>query len=135
MITRGKLAKLVGCNLETIRYYEQIGLLPSPVRGDNGYRLYNDEHVRRLQFIQRAKQLGFSGDAIKNLMKITNDTASFTRAEVKSLTETHIADISRKIKDLQRLQTTLVSLSSDCDGANESAEHCPIINSIYDSTA
>jgi MerR family transcriptional regulator, mercuric resistance operon regulatory protein len=132
ILTRGKLAKQVNCNIETIRYYEKVGMLPTPTRGENGYRQYGNEHLKRLQFILRAKELGFSGDSIKNLMKITNNTSDFTRAQVKNLTEEHISDITQKIKDLQNLKKTLISLSNNCDGSNESAEHCPIINSIYD---
>ncbi|NKB77004.1 MAG: MerR family transcriptional regulator [Gammaproteobacteria bacterium] len=134
MLTRGKLAKKVGCNIETIRYYEKIGLLPIPNRGVNGYRQYDEEHLKRLRFILRAKELGFSGDAIKNLMKITNNIDDFTKAEVKNLTEAHISDISRRIDDLRKLKKTLISFSNHCDGSNESAEHCPIINSIYNSS-
>ena len=59
MLTRGKLATQTGCNIETIRYYEAIGLIPAPARTPSGYRNYDDEHVRRLNFIQHAKSLGF----------------------------------------------------------------------------
>ena len=134
MLTRGKLAEKVGCNIETIRYYEKIGILPEPRRGENGYRQYGSEHLKRLQFIQRAKELGFNGEAIRNLMKITNNISQYTRAEVKQLTETHISDISQKIKDLKKLKKTLVSVSEHCDGSEESAESCPIIHSIYGDT-
>ena len=131
MMTRGKLASEVGCNIETIRYYEKTGMLPEPARSANGYRQYSEEHLQRLRFIQRAKELGFSGDSIKNLMRITNNIADYTKAEVKELTDAHISDISNKIKDLQNLKKILVSLSDNCDGSQESAEQCPIINSIY----
>ncbi len=84
-----------------------------------------------MHFIQRAKELGFTGDTIRALMKITNNIGSATRAEVKNLTEEHIADITQKIKDLQALKKTLSEISEHCDGSDESAENCPIIHSIY----
>ncbi len=132
MLTRGKLAKHVGCNIETIRYYEKVGMLSEPDRGANGYRQYEELHIKQLQFIQRAKGLGFSSGSIKTLMEITHNIEARTRAEVKTLTDAHILEISQKIKDLQKLEKTLISLTDQCDGANKSAKHCPIINSMYE---
>ena len=132
MLTRGKLAAQTGCNIETIRYYEKTGLLPQPGRSAAGYRSYDDEHRRRLMFIQRARALGFANDQIRELLDLSNPGEGHTRAEVKSLTEAHIESISRKISDLQRIKRRLNQVASYCDGSGKGAETCPIIESLFD---
>ena len=132
MLTRGKLAKETGCNIETVRYYEKINLLPEPPRSASGYRLYDENHLRILRFIQRAKALGFSTDRIRELLQLSDVKGHHTRSEVKSLTEDHIREVSEKIKDLQKLKKRLVQVSSHCDGSNKSAESCPIMISLFD---
>ena len=132
--TRGKIAKLTGCSPETIRYYERIGLLSSPIRGDNGYRLYSQDDVSRLHFIQRAKLLGFSNDDIRELLSISDGPETHTRAEVKRLTENHIALIQGRIAELNRIKVTLQQIAEQCDGANEGPNHCPILRSLFDET-
>ena len=132
--TRGKIAKLTGCSPETIRYYERIGLLPEPLRSDNGYRRYTQDHVSRLHFIQRAKQLGFSNDDIRELLSISDGPDTRTRAEVKDLTENHIALIQHRIDELGRMEKTLRQIAEQCDGANEGPDHCPILRSLFDET-
>ena len=132
MLTRGKLATATGCNIETIRYYENIGLLPQPDRTAAGYRRYDEEHLRRLRFIQRAKALGFSSAQIHSLLELTDSDGHHTRADVKSLTEAHIDEISARIRDLQKIKRRLSQISSFCDGSDESAQTCPIIESLFD---
>ena len=132
MLTRGKLAAQTGCNIETIRYYENTGLLPAPSRTPAGYRSYDEDHLRRLKFIQRARALGFANDQIRELLDLSNPGEGHTRAEVKSLTEAHIDAISRKISDLQRIRRRLSQVSSYCDGSGKGAETCPIIESLFD---
>jgi MerR family mercuric resistance operon transcriptional regulator len=132
MLTRGKLATQTGCNIETIRYYETIGLLPVPARTASGYRAYSDEHLRRLNFIQRARLLGFSSEQTRGLLDLTEAEGNKTRADVKSLTEAHIDEISQKIKDLQKIKKRLRQISSFCDGSEKSASTCPILESLFD---
>jgi MerR family mercuric resistance operon transcriptional regulator len=132
MLTRGKLAAQTGCNIETIRYYETIGLIPVPARTASGYRCYEDEHVRRLHFIQRAKALGFSSDKIHGLLHLTDPGEVHTRAEVKSLTQEHIDEIAVRIRDLQKIKRRLNQISSFCDGSDKSAQTCPILESLFD---
>ena len=132
MLTRGKLATRTGCNIETIRYYETIGLLPAPARSASGYRTYSDEHLRRLQFIQRARALGFSREQIRGLLDLTEAGGTKTRADVKSLTQAHIDEISLKIKDLQKIKKRLSQISSFCDGSSASASTCPILESLFE---
>lgn len=132
MLTRGKLATRTGCNIETIRYYETIGLIPAPARTASGYRSYDNEHVRRLNFIQRAKSLGFSSDKIQGLLELTDPAQTHTRADVKSLTEAHIDEIAVRIRDLQKIKRRLRQISSFCDGSTKSAQTCPILESLFD---
>ncbi len=132
ILTRGKLATETGCNIETIRYYEAIGLIPAPARTASGYRSYSDEHLRRLNFIQRARALGFSSEQIQGLLELTDPGGNYTRADVKSLTESHIAAIAAKIRDLQKIKKRLSQISSFCDGSEQSAETCPILESLFD---
>ena len=132
MLTRGKLAELTGCNIETIRYYENVGLLPAPGRSASGYRNYDDEHVRILNFIQRARGLGFSRGQIHGLLELSTDGQGHTRADVKALTELHIEEVTRKIRDLQRMKRRLTQISSYCDGSNRSAGSCPILGSLFE---
>ena len=131
MLTRGKLATLTGCNAETIRYFEKTGLIPPPERSASGYRSYNDEHVRILHFIQRAKTLGFSTEQIRSLIELNVDGADHTRAEVKTLTQNHIDAIGQKISDLQKIKRRLQEISSYCDGSSASARSCPILSSLF----
>lgn len=132
MLTRGKLAQRTGCNIETIRYYEDIGLLPEPSRTASGYRNYSDEHERRLNFIQRARALGFSSERIQGLLELNDGGQQHTRADVKALTEKHIDEISARIRDLQKIRRRLEQISSHCDGSGRSASTCPILESLFD---
>ena len=132
MLTRGRLAARTGCNIETIRYYESIGLMPAPARTASGYRNYSEEHLRRLNFIQRARSLGFSSEKIQGLLELTDSGGDHTRADVKSLTEAHIEEISQKIRDLQKIKRRLSQISSHCDGSGRSAKTCPILESLFE---
>lgn len=132
MLTRGKLAQRTGCNIETIRYYEGIGLLPKPARTASGYRNYNEAHERRLNFIQRARALGFDSERIQGLLALSDAGQDFTRADVKALTESHIDEISARISDLQKIRRRLRQISSHCDGSGRSASSCPILESLFE---
>ncbi len=132
MLTRGKLAARTGCNIETIRYYESIGLIPEPARTAAGYRSYGEEHLRRLHFIQRARALGFGSEKILGLLEFSDPAGDHTRADVKSVTEAHIEEIENRIRDLQRIKRRLKLISSFCDGSAESARTCPILESLFE---
>lgn len=131
-MTRGQLARVTGCNIETIRYFEKIGLLPDPGRSAAGYRIYSAANLRQLTFIQHAKSLGFSTENIHSLLQISDTDNQFTRADAKALTETHIAEISQKIIDLKKIKQRLTDISSHCDGSDKSADSCPIMASLFD---
>lgn len=132
MLTRGKLAAQTGCHIETIRYYENIGLMPEPARSASGYRSYGDDHLRRLKFIQHARALGFSSEKIRELLALSGGARRHTRAEVKALTEEHIDGIATRIRDLQKIKRRLRQISSFCDGSSASASTCPILESLFD---
>ncbi|MEM7292072.1 MAG: helix-turn-helix domain-containing protein [Pseudomonadota bacterium] len=133
-LTRGRVAALTGCNSETIRYYERVGLLPEPQRGSNGYRRYSQDQVSRLHFINRAKQLGFSNEDIAELLNIARGPDPHTRAEVKALTDNHIRSIRQRIAELSKMEATLSHIATQCDGADAEVDHCPILLSLFDTT-
>lgn len=124
-ILRAQLARQTGCNLETIRYYEKVGLLPAPPRSANGYRVYPPQLVQRLQFILHARELGFAMEEIRSLLSLT-DTGAQTCAEVMAKTQLHLDDVRRKIADLQRIERTLSTTLAECSGEN--VPECAILS-------
>lgn len=126
-ILRAQLARKTGCNLETIRYYEKVGLLPGPPRSSNGYRVYSPELVQRLQFILRARDLGYAMDEIRSLLSLT-DTGAQTCAEVMARTELHLEDVRRRIADLQKIEVTLATTLARCTG--DDVAECPILEAL-----
>ncbi len=127
-VTRGTLSKRTGCNIETIRYYEQIGLIPAPPRSDGGHRLYGEEHLRRLIFIRRARELGFSLNEVRGLLGLV-DGGENSCAEVKALTLEHASDIHQKIVDLRKIERVLETMAAQCDKGEVPA--CPVIDALY----
>ena len=126
-ILRAQLAKKTGCNLETIRYYEKVALLPEPSRSANGYRVYSPELAQRLTFILRARDLGFKLDEIRSLLTLT-DAGTQTCAEVLSNTEKHLTDVRERIADLIRIETELNRLVGLC--SRESTPECAILDTL-----
>lgn len=124
---RGELAKRAGCNLETVRYYEKIGLIPAPPRTAGGYRDYDREHERRLRFILRARDLGFGIEDIRSLLKLV-ERHTYTCAEVREMTLEHLDAVRLKIADLKRLERTLATTVAACKGQN--VPDCPVIDAL-----
>ena len=114
-LTRGALAAGTGCNIETIRYYEQVGLLAPPPRSAGGHRLYGRDLVRRLNFIRRSRDLGFTIKEVRELLRLV-DGGTYTCAEVEQLARDHVREIRRKIADLRRLQKVLETMAAQCSG-------------------
>ena len=125
---RGELANQTGVNSETIRYYEKIALMPNPARSAGGHRLYDQSHLKRLSFIRRSRELGFSLQEIHELLQLV-DGGDYTCAEVRDRTVVHLDDVSRKIRDLQKMQRTLKSMTSKCDGGL--VPDCPIVDALF----
>jgi MerR family transcriptional regulator, mercuric resistance operon regulatory protein len=126
-LTIGWLSKRTSVNIETIRYYESIGILPKPARSSGGHRLYADAHRRRLVFIRQARELGFSLDEVRALLGLEGGRR-MTCAKVKSITEQHIADIRRQVKDLKRIERVLTEMVAQC--RDDERPDCPILEAF-----
>lgn len=124
----GNFAKQTRVNRETIRYYERQGLLPKPPRTESGYRVFPADAVRRLRFIKRAQELGFSLKEIKELLALRVDSQT-TCAEVRRRAQAKIADVEAKIRALNAIRKALVRLSSACTGRGP-VSACPILESL-----
>lgn len=122
----GEVAHRSGMTVETIRYYEQRGLLDTPHRSAAGYRLYGPVVIDRLAFITRAKGLGFSLQEIRELLELQLQPGA-DRGAVKGLVMEKLALVDAKIAELQQLRRVLDQLSGRCDG-HGSVEACPIIH-------
>lgn len=128
-LTRGEIAKRGGVNIETIRYYERRGLLPKPQRSASGYRLFSTDDARRVRFIKRAQELGFSLDEIAELLALRLSTKG-KREDVRKLAEAKILDIKEKIKTLRAMEKSLESLTTACCGGDGALSECPILESF-----
>jgi MerR family mercuric resistance operon transcriptional regulator len=126
-LQRAELARRTGCNLETIRYYEKIGMMPDPPRTASGYRVYDEAHVSRLRFILRARELGFAIEEIRGLLGLV-DGGTQTCAEVKERTERHLADVRAKIADLKRIERVLAVTAAKCTG--DEVPECPVLDTL-----
>ena len=123
----GDAAKQSGVAAKTIRYYEDIGLLPPAPRAENGYRNYTAEAVETLRFISQARRLGFSVSECRDLLMLYQDR-NRASADVKALTLSHIAEIDKKLAELQEIRATLVDLAEKCRG--DSRPDCPILKGL-----
>jgi Cu(I)-responsive transcriptional regulator len=128
----GELAKGTGTKVVTVRYYEQIGLLPVPSRTAGNYRTYSNEHLRRLRFIRRCRDLGFTLDQIRDLLRLSSRKDQEC-AEVDRITARRLIEIEQKISDLKRLARELRRLNNCCQGKGIIAD-CRIIESLSPST-
>ena len=127
-IAIGRLARHTGTNVETIRYYERMGLWAAPSRSAGGYRLYGTEHLKRLNFIRRARLLGFSIGEVRTLLRLA-DERKRPCADVRVVAEAHLADVRNKIADLRTMERVLKETVARCaDGAGS---HCPLIDALY----
>ena len=127
-LTRGQLARLCHVGAEAIRFYERQGLLPSPARSASGYRRFTQDAVDRLNFIRRAKNLGFNLKEIRELLELQDDPHR-DRSHVKAITESKLAEVVTKISDLERMRAVLDGLVADCSGSGP-IEGCPIIHAL-----
>jgi DNA-binding transcriptional MerR regulator len=127
-LTIGKLAEETGVKVVTIRYYEQIGLMPVAPRTDGNYRTYSLEHRRRLHFIRPCRDLGFTLDQIRDLLRLSSEK-THACAEVDRIAEQHRRTVEEKLADLTRLARELRRLSACCRGKGIIAD-CRIIEAL-----
>ncbi len=123
----GEASKATGVSSKMIRHYESIGLIPQAGRRDSNYRDYGAEDLHRLGFIRRARDLGFSVDEIRDLLRLWGDRGRSSR-DVKKLAISHIAELDEKIALLGEMRATLAHLAECCDGGDR--PDCPIIESL-----
>lgn len=127
-MTRGELSRKTGCNAETIRYYEKIGIMPEPVRSAAGYRQYDAAHERRLGFVMRGRELGFTMEDLKSLLDLI-DRRAVSCAEVEKLARAHLQSVRERISDLKRMESVLSSTVRACSGKN--VPECPLIDTLF----
>jgi MerR family mercuric resistance operon transcriptional regulator len=125
----GQLSAQTSCKIETIRYYEKIGIFPKPPRTEGGHRIYGENHLKRLVFIRRGRELGFSLEDIRALLKLIDGGAS-TCQQVKEITLHHQENIHKKILDLKKLEKMLSKISSQCEGGV--VPDCPILDALFE---
>lgn len=129
-LTIGKVARLAGVGIETIRFYEREGLLEPPARRPSGYREYPAQAADRLRFIRHAKELGFSLREIQELLALRLDPRT-TCADVRRRARAKLADVEARILALQRIKRALARLTATCRGSGPVAE-CPILEALED---
>jgi MerR family copper efflux transcriptional regulator len=127
MLNIGEAAQASGVSAKMIRHYESIGLLPAAQRTAAGYRVYGEQDVRLLQFIHRGRALGFPLEKIAGLLALWQDQGRAS-ADVRQLAEQHIAELNRKIGELQAMKRTLETLARSCHGDQRS--DCPILDGL-----
>lgn len=122
----GELSRRTGCNIETIRYYERIGLLPRPSRRGS-YREYDDHGVSALAFIRRARDLGFTLDEIRALLRLAPGGGAAC-AEARDVAARHLADVRKRLADLRSMERALAAAMHRCDAGEQPA--CPLIEAL-----
>ncbi len=125
--TIGEVAHQSGVPAKTIRYYEEIALMPTAARAANGYRVFDFKSVQTLRFIKRARDLGFSIEQVTELLALWHDE-SRTSAEVKELVSRNITEVEKKIEELRGLRDTLQTLADRCHG--DDRPDCPILKDL-----
>lgn len=131
-VTRGVIAARTGVNIETIRYYERIGILPAPSRSEGGHRLYGLDDEKRLTFVRRSRELGFSLQEVRGLLDLVDGGAA-TCDQVKAMTLGHLDEVRQRIADLRRMERVLRGMAAACAGG--SVPECPIIDTLFRATA
>ena len=131
-LTIGTLSRRTGCNVETIRFYERVRLLPEPARSPGRYRLYGVPHLKRLTFIRRARDLGFTLEEVRTLLRLADERAR-PCAEVREVAAAHLEDVRAKLADLRAMERVLAEVVARCAGGTR--PDCPVIEALYRDTA
>ena len=128
VLSIGELSRRTKVNIETIRYYERIEMLPPPPRTASGRRVYGPAETRALSFIRRARELGFTLGEIRALLALSGEGASESCAEVRELAAAHLAEIRGKIADLKAMERVLADAVERCDAGE--APGCPVLDAL-----
>ncbi len=131
-VTIGELSRRTGVNIETIRYFERVGLISSPPRTEGGHRIYDQDHLRALGFIRRARELGFTPEEVRGILNL-GGPAGACCDEVREIASNHLQTVRSKMADLARLEGLLSSTIDRCSG--DHAPNCAVIDMIEDDTA
>lgn len=126
----GQLAKLANVTTDTIRFYEKNGMLSQARRDTNSYRLYNTDDLQKLRFIRYAKQLGFTLEAIAELLSIRVEPANHSCEESKAIVQARLQEVENKLDELKKMQVSLQRLNAACCGQAHSAHCCSILEAI-----
>jgi MerR family mercuric resistance operon transcriptional regulator len=127
-LTIGRVSTRAAVNIETVRYYERIGLLPSPPRTEGGHRVYGELHVKRLTFVRRARELGFTLEEIRALLRLADEQPP-SCARARSLATKHLTDVREKISDLKRMQRVLTQTIALCEEGDR--RECPLLETLF----
>jgi MerR family mercuric resistance operon transcriptional regulator len=129
----GELSRRTGVNIETIRYYERVKILPAPTRTASGRRVYGQAERQSLAFIRRSRELGFTLGEIRALLALSTGDGDNTCAEVRQVAAGHLADVRAKIADLRVMQRVLADAIRRCDAGE--APGCPLIETLSQAEA
>ena len=124
----GALSKDAGVHIETIRYYERESILPKARRTQGGHRFYREADVRRLAFIRRSRDLGFTIKEIRSLLSLV-DNGDYTCAQIHDLTVQHVDEVKKKVADLRKMEQVLSAMVAQCNRG--AIPECPIIDALF----
>jgi MerR family mercuric resistance operon transcriptional regulator len=127
-LTIGMLAAQTGVNIETIRYYERIGMIPAPRRSPGGQRRYEEDHLRRLSFVRRCRELGFPLGEIRALLGLV-DGGQYSCTEVREFALRQLDAVRQRIADLRVMERTLDAMAASC--AEGIIPDCPIVDALF----
>lgn len=127
--TIGRLSRRTGVNIETIRYYEKVGLIAAPPRSQGGHRVYGEDHLRALDFIRRARELGFTPKEVRGILALGGPGGACCD-EVREIAAQHLQTIRSKMANLAQLESLLATAVDQCSG--DHAPQCAVIDMILD---
>ncbi len=126
----GQLAKLADVTPDTIRYYEKQRMMDHEIRTEGGFRLYSDTDLQRLKFIRYGRQLGFTLEAIRELLSIRVDPEHHTCQESKTIVQKRLTEVEAMLTELQHMQRSLKRLNDACCGTAHSSRYCSILEAL-----